>query len=414
MSPMHKILSLALLLLLASSNLRANEHWSRLGLSSYEQLSRTLFYAGLTSKRGINADELLQGDVAFQLDVVISSKSLSARRWRNLLMEGVMINHPADQLSSYADDLNQMMSQFTFRLRQGDRFAVQYHPVNGSKIRLNGLDLGRFEQPQFSLLLLRGWVGDVPLSTDFKVSLFSDQSSDIQTQMDSLTVTAERRAETSRALTGNTGAIKAAKNQPAEIKVAPKKPSVSALPVNTSIAVTVVKPEPLAASVEAEKNSQAVNSEPNGSSAPLAQPLPEAEAAVAASSNERSAQSRERVSDTDIDEPANEDIVEVMSEELLRLRQNYYRQLVAAVNAKKAIPFKAFQRGWKGDVRIEVSINRLGEVLEVTILEPSRYPLFNEQAITAAKTAEPLPEIPGEIRDENFTFSVPLSYTFIR
>ncbi len=426
MSKMHKILLFTFFLILSSTSALANDHWSVLGVSPYQQLSRTLFYARLVSKQDISAEDLLKGDTAFQLDVVVSGKSLSARRWRNLLMEGVMINHQLDQLSSYTDDLNKMMGKFTFRLKKGDKFEVQYHPVNGSRVKLNGFDFGDFKQPQFSLLLLRGWIGDVPLSSGFKKALFSDQSRDIQAEMDSFSLTAERREVTSRALSGKPPQAKVAaktKMQAPSVTEAKKTTPIVASKIATPIAVAVAKPDRL--------------STPAATEAPVKVDLPEAKASTASAQNteENSEKSQANelkppeaktpptssLASADLDRDSQEtedeesaEVVDVMNEELLRLRQDYYRKLVAGVSAKKAIPFKAFQRGWKGEVRIEVTINRIGEVLEATVLEPSRYELFNEQAITAAKSAQPLPEMPTEIQGEKFTFSVPLSYSFIK
>lgn len=427
MSKMHKIIIFVCLLVLTASVAQANDHWSVQGVSPYQQLSRTLFYARLVSTQGISAEELLKGDIAFQLDVVVSEKSLSARRWRNLFMEGVMINHPLDQLAGYTADLNQMMSKFTLRLKKGDLLEVQYHPVNGSRVRLNGIDFGKFEQAQFSLLLLRGWVGDVPLSTGFKKALFSDRSATIQAEMDSFALTQERRAATSRALLGKTGDTSVAGGAVTSTAITkPPKNAVTAIKIQPSIAVAVTQPERLStataavsqpavkvsastsntsspASVKtgAKKSAQKVEQLPNPEK-PVQKPEPVVSSAQI---------------DSSVQEPEDEginDVVDVMNEEILRLRQEYYRKLVASVNAKKAIPFKAFQRGWKGEVRIEVTINRIGEVLEVTVLEPSRYDLFNEQAVTAAETAQPLPEMPAKIQGEQFTFSVPLSYSFIK
>lgn len=424
MSQMHKILLFAFFLVLSSTSALANDHWSVLGVSPYQQLSRTLFYARLVSKQDISAGDLLKGDTAFQLDVVVSGKSLSARRWRNLLMEGVMINHQLDQLSSYTDDLNKMMGKFTFRLKKGDKFEVQYHPVNGSRVKLNGFDFGDFKQPQFSLLLLRGWAGDVPLSTGFKKALFSDQSRDTQIEMDSFSLTDERREVTSRALSGKPPQAKvAAKTQAPSVTEAKKTTPIVAPKITTPITVAVAKPDRLSTPAATEAPVKVDLPEAKASTAPAqnaeqksekskANQLKSPEAKTPPTSSLASADLVRDSQETEDEETA--EVVDVMNEELLRLRQDYYRKLVAGVSAKKAIPFKAFQRGWKGEVRIEVTINRVGEVLEATVLEPSRYELFNEQAITAAKSAQPLPEMPTEIQGEKFTFSVPLSYSFIK
>lgn len=429
MSQMHKIIIFVFLIVLNVAVAQANDHWSVQGVSPYQQLSRTLFYARLVSTKGISAEELLEGNVAFQLDVVVSEKSLSARRWRSLFMEGVMINHQLDQLAGYTADLNQMMRKFTLRLKKGDLLEVQYHPVNGSRVRLNGIDFGAFEQAQFSLLLLRGWVGDVPLSTGFKKALFSDRSAAIQAEMDSFALTPERRAATSQALrdkAANTSVVSGAVTSTATTKLSKSTaPTPKVLP---PITVAVTQPERLSAPVAVSRTPvQPVAKAPastsnNSSSASIktaakkpaqkveeskpssVKPLQESVPVVSSVQTEMNVQKPEDTTD----------VVDVMNEEVLRLRQEYYRKLVASVSAKKAIPFKAFQRGWKGEVRIEVTINRIGEVQNVTVLEPSRYDLFNEQAVIAAETAQPLPEMPTKIQGEQFTFSVPLSYSFIK
>lgn len=411
MSQVYKILSFLFVFSITSTSVDANEHWTALGAASYQQLSRTLFYARLVSQQGITAETLLQGEVAFQLEVVVASKSLSARRWRNLLMEGALINHPSNELSRYTDDLNQTMKKLTLRLKKGDSFEVQYHPINGSRIRLNGFDFGDFKQPKFSLLLLRGWVGNIPLSTEFKRALFSDRSAHVQTQMDSLPLTAERRAMTSSRLSDQATRAKASAYS-ASVAVKKTPQSISAPQVAKPITVAVAQPERLPEAIAPVVSQPNISPATKGISNDSVTSI--APQSVLSTPPSLSSTPDALVEDVDDITSEDEETVDIMSEELLRVRQDYYRELVRAVTAHKTIPYRAFQRGWKGDVRIEVTINRTGKVLNVTILEPSRYDLFNEQAITAVNKAQPLPEMPAAMQDKQLSFSVPLSYTFMK
>jgi len=423
-------------LLLCSSLSSANDSWKLLGVAQYEQLNRTLLIARLkVTDTSATADALLAGKIAFRLEVTIVARSVSARRWRNLWMEGVMINHQLDQLPPHTNDINTLMSSLSHRLKKSDRFEVVYQPERGSQVILNDVALGPFKEAQFAVLLLRGWIGDVPLSSSFKQSLMSNQSEDWNRQMDALTLSTERQQETATLLSGNVAQTGIKKIKPEPLKKEPRLVAVETAVTKPTVAKSnrqvVARPTaPLStdpqgpmSSVEDAVSELATNTpkaSPNNPQLVRELAAPTEPILTVSDSVAASQPAVEKAVNVDADSSANspqapssEGVIRVLDEDLLRLRQEYYQTLVAKVEAKKAIPFRAFQRRWKGNVRVQVTIDRLGKVLDSVLLEVSRHELFNQQALTAVKDAEPLPEMPVEITGNEFTFSVPLSYTFI-
>ncbi len=416
-------------LLCYSSYSLGSDSWSLLGVAHYEQLNRTLLIARLNVKdTSVTADTLLAGKDAFRLEVAIATRSVSARRWRNMWMEGVMINHQLDQLSTYTHDINSLMASLSQRLKMADRFQLEYHPETGSQVILNDVALGPFKETQFAVLLLRGWIGNVPLSSGFKKSLLSDKSEEWNQQMNALALSTARRQETVKLLAGKSTkatdqTIKSAAVEKASL-AANAKPTLTtptlAKPEIQVIAPAVVEPKDRVATPMVETATDQVSSQDQSSSGKQPTDLgdnTQTEFVADTSAPEAIEQAASDDAEVGLDNlqesPSADEVANVLDEDLLRLRQEYYQTLVAKVEAKKAIPFKAFQRRWKGNVRIQVTIDRLGRVLESVLLETSRHKLFNDQALTAVKNAEPLPEIPAEIEGNEFTFSVPLSYTFI-
>jgi TonB family protein len=62
-------------------------------------------------------------------------------------------------------------------------------------------------------------------------------------------------------------------------------------------------------------------------------------------------------------------------------------------------------------VTVSLVLNRQGKVLSVGIFQSSGDPAFDEAAISTIRRSDPLPQPPSELRDERFSYVLPMSFT---
>ena len=57
---------------------------------------------------------------------------------------------------------------------EGDRYALTYLPGEGTSLDLNGRRLGTVDGDEFAAAYYSIWLGDKPISSDFKAALLGD------------------------------------------------------------------------------------------------------------------------------------------------------------------------------------------------------------------------------------------------
>jgi periplasmic protein TonB len=62
-------------------------------------------------------------------------------------------------------------------------------------------------------------------------------------------------------------------------------------------------------------------------------------------------------------------------------------------------------------VTVSLVLNRQGKVLSVGIFQSSGEPAFDQAAISTIRRSDPLPRPPAELRDEQFSYVLPMSFT---
>src|SRR5690606_26564007 len=86
---------------------------------------------------------------------------------------------------------------FKNKLEQNDVVAFSMEPGQGVEISLNGVVLDTIEEDEFFNLLLRTWIGNVPLSSTYRASLLQggDVDSGLRSRFDAIAPSEARRAE---------------------------------------------------------------------------------------------------------------------------------------------------------------------------------------------------------------------------
>ncbi|MFC6755100.1 energy transducer TonB family protein, partial [Halorubrum tibetense] len=61
-------------------------------------------------------------------------------------------------------------------------------------------------------------------------------------------------------------------------------------------------------------------------------------------------------------------------------------------------------------VRLAIALDKNGKLLKVEVVEPSRYSMFNDQALEAVSNAQPFTPPPADLESDPFEFETTLYY----
>lgn len=76
--------------------------------------------------------------------------------------------------------------------------------------------------------------------------------------------------------------------------------------------------------------------------------------------------------------------------------------------SKKALPPGA--AGQSGTAKVKFVIDRQGKLISRELVESAGSEILDTAALTLIERAEPFPEPPAEVRDDSFTFTVPIKF----
>jgi protein TonB len=369
------------------------------GLASHKALNKELFIGALYSDRlSGNGADILADSGEKRMELRIVARRLSARQLNRLWIEGMAINNPPALLTREAQNMVAFTALIKRSLKAGDRLQIQASG-NSTHVILNDIELGSIDSPDFFNMVLRTWIGPVPLSSDFRDSLLTAGEVDNQIlgRYESLSPSDERRLAIA--------AWKAPKPGPTPQSTASPVEALAAAPsiAPPSIAAPVTVPQPTLAQADAGLEASAETAQ-----------AAESETAVADADDPQSSieQSQtETVAASGVEDAAEEaEEPEQLTAESLLSRQLYHSQLLKWTYKYIRYPKRAINRNQEGSVRISVVIDRDGKVKQVSELEPSRHSTLNQEAVRAVGRADPFPPVPEEINGDEFSFSLPIVF----
>ncbi|MGH1370543.1 MAG: TonB family protein [Cellvibrionaceae bacterium] len=366
------------------------------GLAIHKELNKEQFIGALYSDTLSNdASGLMASTGAKRMELKVVAKRLSARRLNSMWIEGMAINNPTSLLSDQAQSMVAFTALVKRSLRAGDVLSIR-GSGDITTVTLNDIELGKIESEQFFDMVMRTWIGSVPLSSDFRDAILTNGSVDTEllARYEAIAPTQARRETIAKWLTPATPAA-----QVAQVKPAAPKPVIAAAPEKPSIAAPVIQQPIIAAA-------PAIESAPEPAAAVPAEPEPvEAPAEVAAVANED-----ELLDEELLDEEDYEEDVPVLTAESLLNRQLYHSQLLKWTYKYIRYPKRAVSRGHEGSVRVAVVIDRQGNIKNVSEVESSKYSTLNKEALGAVNRAVPFPAIPDGIEGDEFAFSLPIVF----
>lgn len=366
------------------------------GLALEQQFNKDRYIAAVYSENLTgNASALLDNNTPRRLEVRVVTDSLSARRFRNQWMEGIAINNPGSLLTEQADNMVTFANLFSGRFYKGDHLSLAFAADTGiTSVALNGVLLGQIENREFFNTLLRAWIGPVPPSSDFRDGLLAngDANASLLGRYETLEPTADRIAQVRDRLEASEA--EAGEEEPAEQEaVAAAKPEVDKPEVD--------KPEP-------NKPELAAAEVPAPTLASLDKPAAAAAAATAAPAPSKPAPERTTPPREEIEEEEEEEAP--LTADLILARQLYHSQLLRHTYSHIRYPQRAQERGQEGSVRLNVTIDQRGRVQDIQTVQDSRYASLNRAAREAVKDASPFPTAPQQLVEDDFRFTLPITF----
>ncbi|MBK8186944.1 MAG: TonB family protein [Cellvibrio sp.] len=353
------------------------------GIASHQDLGKEQFIGALFAESITNnADTLLSANQPMRMELkILSSEGISARRFSRMWIDGMAINNNPEILTKQAPNIVKFDSLFKGRVISGDHIVFQLTRGQGVEVSINSIVLGNIKDDAFFSLLLSSWIGKIPLSSEFKDNMLKvgDVGATLRARFDQIKPASYRSGEiyawAGTAQPQSSAASSAAKS------------SIPSIAVNIPPTTTSIDLPPLAP----------MNDTSSSSSAPST-----------TTKTTASASSKPKVKDDD-----NDDSPAFTTESLLA-RQFYVKEAIKLINKKVRYPTTASQKGQEGSVRITVTLNRQGEIIDIVASSPSEYSALTKEALAAIKRAAPFPALPNTVVGDTFEFAAPIRFTLLQ
>lgn len=353
------------------------------GVAIHEELGAEQFIAAVYSDTPTSSSrQLLLANENKAMEIRVLADRLYSRRFKRMWVEGIAINAGPTDLERHAQDLADFTSILRVKFKQGDVLRISRVMGKGTLISINGLHLGSIKNTRFFDLLLRTWVGPVPLSSDFKQTLLANGHIPKRTlrRFKATNPSPNRLASLTRAL-------KAENKEP--------------LPSKVVAVAKIVPPPPIVIPIPVEPIKPAVSPE-------LADPKAPTPALIASLPKDSIYDEDQIFKDEDIFSDEGDD--QPFSAESLLNEQLYISKLTKWTGQFVKYPRHAINHNQEGTVRITVSLARDGRVTDVIITDKSVHEHLNRAAKKAIKQASPYPSMPDDVKGAGFRFTVPVVF----
>lgn len=376
------------------------------GIASHQELGKDRFIGALYSEQLTeSAEVLMASDMPMRLEMKITAdRGIAARRFSRMWIEGMAINVRANALAEQADNMVAFTNMFQERLLENDHIVLTLTPGQGVMVAVNDTELGSIDSDSFFGLLASTWIGRVPLSSNFRDQLLQagDVNTSLQGRFESISPTESRRDDVAAWVAPPAPAptpapvAEASSSAPAAAPVIAATPTIAPPKLDLPAPVTEEEPTPAPASASAGTASNTASS-----TASAAQPAP----ASSSSAPVPVTPPPEALADEE-----DEDFVPVFTAESLLANQRYFSNLVRKVQLEIKYPRRALQRGYEGFIRIAITIDRDGNLLNTEVLEESEHSILNDEALEAVEDAAPFDAIPAVITGQVHEFTIPITF----
>jgi TonB family protein len=387
-----------------------------IGLAMHQDTGRNIYIGALHYDELIPVpNDIVTADGPRSMEYRVVARRTSIRSLMgSVLLQGELATGgaPSQNVSDFAEDI---MAAVKGSLYAGDSLEIRLNKDNGVEAILDGQSLASSSDREVSNYFLMGWVGERGPSTAFRSSILATElNSTIQPIYDAHTVSDERIAA---------------------IEAWSENNNVAATQTNTSSPVAVaVTTKAAASTVPTVASAAALSSAPKTASTDLASAPSEMQQAAAdttsitpppvqTSASEpillaSAAPTQEMLQPamTDID---TSEIINAMeySQRLAVFNMNVLRSVYAEIRYPRA----AVRRNIQGTLELDLSVDKDGKLLDVSIAVSSGHSSLDKSAVKAANKAfsnKPVQEIDQVARSEyseegGETLIIPIPVSFI-
>ena len=365
------------------------------GVAIHNELGEDQFIAALYLENlSSDSKTILLSNQRKRMEIKVLANRLLSRRFKRLWIEGIAINANNDDLKKHAQNLADFSNMLKIQLVKNDTLTIERTFRRGVEVSINGLLLGTINDDSFFDIILRTWIGPVPLSTTLKTELLKGGSVDpnLLSNYEKIRTTPERASSLKLAISA---LATAAPNLPDATQISAA--SQSSVASSKAVQVTSV-------AVASSTQSSAISSTPKVTAV-------SSEVAIAptpSSSSSTKALPNQILGNEIFDDDEEKDFSYTAAD--LLTQQLYVSKLTRWTGDFVSYPKSSQRKNEQGTVRVTVTIDRKGRVTYSEVVAASEHQNLNKAALKAIKKASPYPEIPSVITGENFTFTVPIVF----
>ncbi|PHS15724.1 MAG: hypothetical protein COA86_13725 [Kangiella sp.] len=387
------------------------------------------------------------------------SKRKIARLWK----QRIAMNNEKSKWQPLTKDIIRFAKIFKRTMQAGDEIKLIYIPSEGTKIYLNTSLFLVIKNPEFYTILLNTWYGKVPPSKLFKTGIIGENTDYLQqkiiTQYESL-ISVPGRFDKDRPKTVSSKRVNTAINKKAPvIKETVNKTSNKNIVIAKSVSSAtksliegfktqlpkiVTRKEKISYVADkkalfkinlelSDSNLDNTTLKPIDLSEPLSKhpitktnkipskspPQPQVtKETIDNTSKSNTKNTRVALAKTiEVEDFANNlenssESDEVIDNDLIR--GAYTRELINTVKKNQKYPKKAIQKGHEGNLLISLTVNAIGEIVNLALIQRSGSRYLDIGVLRQVREIEPFPPIPGSLNIESFEVEIPMNFSFTK
>lgn len=379
------------------------------GIASHSEFGKDQYMAALyLEDLSADAKQILLSNQRKRMEIKVVADRLFSRKFKRQWIEGVAINAGNFDLKKHAQNLADFSNMLKIKLVKDDTLTIERTFRRGVEVAVNGVMLGTIEDVEFFDLILRSWIGPVPLSTDFKTDLLQAGSIEPDTlaRFKNIRTTRERVAALNTGLAAAATAAVAAAAPPKPEQASPPAQIAASEPSGATSASSIS--EALATETETETTQQSAQTSSSAANSSTAIADTASDSSSAPATETVATLPNQILQQEDVFDDEEDDFSYTAAD--LLSRQLYLSKLTRWTGSYIKYPKSALRRGNQGTVRVTIIINRKGDVTSANIIKESPYKSLNKEALKAIKRASPYPAMPDIITGDSFEFTLPVVF----
>jgi len=376
------------------------------------------------------------------------SKRKVARLWK----QRIAMNNEKSEWQPLTKEIIRFAKIFKRTMQAGDEIKLIYIPNEGTKIYLNASLFLVIKNPEFYAILLNIWYGKVPPSKLFKTGIVGNNTDYLQqkiiTQYESL-ISIPGRFDRDKPKIGSNKRVNKAVNIAINKNIIiAKSVSLSTKNLIEGFKLNVPKTTTPKEKINYVADKEAlfkINLElpasnlnntalkPIDLSEPISNQTITKTNKTPSQSPPQSQNTEETIDTTSESNAKNTTValaksvkIEVLANNLENssdsdeaidydlIRGAYTQELIDTVKKNQKYPKKAIQKGHEGNLLISLTINAIGEIVNLTLIQRSGSRYLDIGVLRQVREIEPFPPIPNSLNIESFEVEIPMSFSFTK